>query len=261
MIKRISGLILALLVVGVVGCGRDDGERILGHWRADRVQLHDIRLPMGPDFVVTPNELMSSDGGFRIPIHSIASDRNTVTLDVPLFDLAFHFESANRIYFDIPLGDGRVYFQRITEVPASLPELSTAARSARPADEPEPASSPGPVADLRPAHAAIPQALQEPVQISLDDLISQAEYQMAGKEFLKADKLLLQARQHYGNDPAIDYSLALLHSRQHNLDSAIRSLRDAFQHGFRDFARLDASLELAPLRNDPRYNALVTRYR
>lgn len=59
----------------------------------------------------------------------------------------------------------------------------------------------------------------------------------------------------------IDYSLAVLHMRRGDPDSAVRKLRDAFQNGFRDFTLLEAATDLAALRSAPRYNALVTRYR
>ena len=73
-----------------------------------------------------------------------------------------------------------------------------------------------------------------------------------------------QAVNHLPNqpwDPMIDYQLAVLTMRRGDPDGAVRKLRDAFQNGFRDFALLEAASDLTALRNDPRYNALVTRYR
>lgn len=58
-----------------------------------------------------------------------------------------------------------------------------------------------------------------------------------------------------------DYDIAILMMRQANPDAAVRSLGDAFAHGFRDFGKLEASVELAPLRADVRYQALLARYR
>ena len=111
--RRIGGLFLALLLASLTACNRNDGQKILGHWRAENVQAQSISLPMGPDFVVTPRELQSVDGDIRIPLSSIKSDSNIVTLNVPLgIGLSFYFESADRIYFDLPLA-GRVYFQRV----------------------------------------------------------------------------------------------------------------------------------------------------
>ena len=79
MIRRTSGrcrgLASALLLATLLtACGRDDGQRILGHWRADRLQVQSVSLPMGPEFVVTPRELMSAEGDIRIPISSIEAE-------------------------------------------------------------------------------------------------------------------------------------------------------------------------------------------
>ena len=120
MIRRTSGrcrgLASALLLATLLtACGRDDGQRILGHWRADRLQVQSVSLPMGPEFVVTPRELMSAEGDIRIPISSIEAEGEVVTLGAPFgIGLSFYFESADRIYFDMPLA-GRVYFQRVAD--------------------------------------------------------------------------------------------------------------------------------------------------
>jgi hypothetical protein len=87
MIRRTSGrcrgLASALLLATLLtACGRDDGQRILGHWRADRLQVQSVSLPMGPEFVVTP-ELMSAEGDIRIPISSIEAEGEVVTLGAP----------------------------------------------------------------------------------------------------------------------------------------------------------------------------------
>ena len=44
-------------------------------------------------------------------------------------------------------------------------------------------------------------------------------------------------------------------------DKALATLRDALLHGYSDFASLDASPTLAPLRADPRYQQLLKSYR
>lgn len=258
MIKRISGLIpgliLALLLTSLTACSRNDGKRILGHWRADRVQVQSISLPMGPEFVVTPQELLSAEGDIRIPISSIQSDGDVVTLGAPFgIGLSFYFESADRMFFDMPLA-GRVYFQRVAD----------GVQPARANPAPAPLAIAPPPA---PAQVAPPPPLQPAVAVpaatgaSTVDLIRQAEQKLAGNALSEADALLGQARRQYGDDPMIDYNLAVLHMRQGDPDAAVRNLRDAFEHGFRDFPLLGASADLAPLRSDPRYNALVNRYR
>ena len=92
-------------------------------------------------------------------------------------------------------------------------------------------------------------------------LIRQAEQKIAGNALAEAEALLIEAHRQYDDDPMIDYQLAVLTMRRGDPDGAVRKLRDAFQNGFRDFALLEAASDLTALRNDPRYSALVTRYR
>lgn len=294
MIRRTSGrcrgLASALLLATLLtACGRDDGQRILGHWRADRLQVQSVSLPMGPEFVVTPRELMSAEGDIRIPISSIEAEGEVVTLGAPFgIGLSFYFESADRIYFDMPLA-GRVYFQRVADAvqparanPAPAPQaLAPLAPPAPAAPAPKPVGPqppalqapvlPAPVAAApdRPTPAApastaapAPKPSAPPARgASTIDLIRQAEQKIAGNALAEAEALLIEAHRQYGDDPMIDYQLAVLTMRRGDPDGAVRKLRDAFQNGFRDFALLEAASDLTALRNDPRYNALVTRYR
>ena len=293
MIRRTSGrcrgLASALLLATLLtACGRDDGQRILGHWRADRLQVQSVSLPMGPEFVVTPRELMSAEGDIRIPISSIEAEGEVVTLGAPFgIGLSFYFESADRIYFDMPLA-GRVYFQRVADaVQPARANPAPAPQALAPLAAPAPAPTPAPVAP--PPAAVHAPVLPAPVAAAADrpapvapasaaapapkpgapaargastiDLIRQAEQKIAGNALAEAEALLIEAHRQYGDDPMIDYQLAVLTMRRGDPDGAVRKLRDAFQNGFRDFALLEAASDLTALRNDPRYKALVTRYR
>lgn len=265
MIKRISRLfssvLVALLLTGALGaCSRNDGSRILGHWRADRLQVQSISLPMGPEFVISPRELTSLDEEIRIPISSISEEGNTVTLGAPLgVGLSFYFENADRMYFELPLL-GRIFYQRIHDAapPTPTPEKPVAAVPPAPLAALPP---PLPPAQTPPPVVAQPAASQAAQGASTVDLIRQAERKLAGNDLPEAEALLLQARQQYGDDPMIDYNLAILHMRSGDEDTAVRNLRDAFLHGFRGFALLDTAPDLTPLKTDPRYQALLTRYR
>jgi hypothetical protein len=44
-------------------------------------------------------------------------------------------------------------------------------------------------------------------------------------------------------------------------DKALAQLRITLEKGFRDFAAIDSSRDLATLRSDPRFQQLVGRYR
>ncbi len=278
MTSKTSGLIqsfvtILLFIALLSSCSKDDGSRILGLWRAERLQVQSISLPMGPEFLVKPNELMSADGEIRIPISSIHSEGNVVTLDVPLgIGLSFNFENSNRISFDVPLV-GRVYYRRVTDAVkpdrenfALAPANQVTAPSTRTNAVPAP-NPPRPlVTDLSKqttstVFVSANQAKNEiPIQVT-GDLIRQAEHKILSDDLSAAMALLTVARKEYGDDPLIDYNLALIQMRLGNQDNAVRNLRDAFQNGFRDFARLTASPEFAPIKNDPRYGALITRYR
>ena len=58
-----------------------------------------------------------------------------------------------------------------------------------------------------------------------------------------------------------DFDLALHAAKQGDNELALDSLRRAFSLGFRGFGQLDSAPELAGLRADVRYQALVARYR
>lgn len=216
-------LLLALLGAGLlIGCGKPDSERIFGHWRAERLQLQGLSVPMGPEFVVSQTELRSMAGDVRIPIASVTADGDAVTLDMPLgLGLRFQFDGADRVAFDMPLM-GKIYYRRVSDaVPVAQPSV------------PPPAVVPPVVV----APAATPAMAHTPRPPPLETESPQRD------------------------DPMLDYNRCIARMRQGDADGAVRSLRDAFEHGFRDFALLESAPDLAPLRNDPRYIALVTRYR
>lgn len=123
------------------------------------------------------------------------------------------------------------------------------------------ADRPAPVAPASAAAPAPKPGAPAARGASTIDLIRQAEQKIAGNALAEAEALLIEAHRQYGDDPMIDYQLAVLTMRRGDPDGAVRKLRDAFQNGFRDFALLEAASDLSALRNDPRYSALVTRYR
>jgi hypothetical protein len=216
-------LLLAVLGAGLlIACGKPDSERIFGHWRAERLQLQGLSVPMGPEFVVSRTELRSVDGDVRIPIASVTADGDAVTLDMPLgLGLQFQFDGADRVAFDMPLV-GKLYYRRVSgavQAAQSPVQPSAAVQSVVTPSAADPAVAHTP--RMRPPETELPQQ----------------------------------------DDPMRDYNLCIARVRQGDTDGAVRSLRDAFQHGFRDFALLESAPDLAPLKNDPRYMALVTRYR
>lgn len=233
MTLRISGLIArgllgVTLAMLLSACSKPDGKRILGHWRAESLQLQGIRVPMGPEFVVSRNELRSLGGEIDIPISSITEKSDRVTLDIPLgLGLTFQFEENDRMSFEVPLIGQKIYYRRASDA------ISTANSKIDPSPR---------------AVTAPPSGTVQPSR----EVASTAHLSAAAPQ---------QAERQHGSAPTVDYNQSILHMRQGDVDAAVRSLRDAFEHGFRDFQLLETSQDLVQLRSDPRYNALVTRYR
>lgn len=233
-------LVLALAML-LSACSKPDGRRILGHWRADRMSLQGLSVPIGPELLISRSLLRSPDGVVEIPISSIKEVGDTVTLDIPLgLGLAFHFENSDRMSFEVPLVGHKIYYQRVIDA-ASVPVSQTTGPQPVPAAQ-RPTGEP----PSRESTAAVVGMNQNPAKASIPSVQTLAQPVLTG--------------QAQAVDPMSDYHQSILHMREGDPDAAVRSLRDAFEHGFRDFKRLDASQDLAPLKSDPRYHALVTRY-
>lgn len=109
-------LLGVVLVMLLSACSKPDGKRILGHWRAEQLQLQGVRVPMGPEFVVDSNELRSLDGGIGIPLSSISEAENAITLNIPLgLGLTFRIEGDDRISFELPLVGEKIYYRRVVD--------------------------------------------------------------------------------------------------------------------------------------------------
>lgn len=150
----------ALVVLGLAlaGCAREDGSRILGKWRAERLEVMSFKLPVGPELEVKPAALDMS-GGVSIPIAAITQDGDEVTLDTPsLIGMTFYFVGDDRMYIDLPVV-GPVYYRRVHEgapTVAALPAPPVRAGQPQPvAPVPavaQPASAPTPAPASAPAH-------------------------------------------------------------------------------------------------------------
>jgi len=224
---------LALLAASaLVACGQSDSKRILGHWRAERFQAEGISVPTGPEFEVTAHALRSLDGNVEIPISSIVAKGDDVTLEGPLsLGLSFHFEDANRISLELPFV-GKLYYRRL--------DTKADPKGATETDKPKlPAqTSPATPTENRGVaeHAAMPGKSQPGHPVDSFKMNSTVE----------------------GMD---EYLLAVEAVRQGDADIAVRRLHASFQKGFRRFDLLDTSSEMGRLKSDPRFQALMARYR
>lgn len=77
----------------------------------------------------------------------------------------------------------------------------------------------------------------------------------------EAEKDLQSARAHAPQQPLVAYNTAILRLKQHRKDDALRELEASFVAGFSYFDQLDMDNDLDPLRDDPRFVALVAKYR
>jgi hypothetical protein len=154
--RQAAGAALAIaLALAMQGCAREDGSRILGHWRAERVAFMALKLPLGPELHITRDRLASADGELALAITAITQEDDEVTLDTQAnIGLTFHFVEPDRMYVELPLLD-KIYYRRIVDNtpkpvaqrvaapgrPASVPASTVPAAPARPVAEPAPASS------------------------------------------------------------------------------------------------------------------------
>lgn len=152
--------LLGILALMLSACAREDGSRILGTWRAERMEVMSFKLPVGPELRIGPNELRTGDD-IRLPIAAITQDGDEVTLDTEsMIGMTFYFVDADRMYLDLPL-IGHIYYRRVDESLAggAVNDSATARQPApaavRQADPPPQVSAlPPPVRDtVAPAYS------------------------------------------------------------------------------------------------------------
>jgi len=219
---RKMALFTSALAIGIAlaGCAKEDGQRIIGTWRAERLDLMSLKLPLGPELEVRPDALTAGDA-VRIPIAAITQDGDEVTLDTDsLIGMTFYFVEADRMYLELPVA-GRIYYRRVAG-----PALAAVPVGAVTAPVVAVVAAPAPtVAAVAPPEAAGAALMPPPAPVY-----------------------------------AHDYALALDLLRQGDRDSAVRALHSAFKQGFRDAALLERTPEFDLLKTDARYQALLARY-
>lgn len=124
---------LALAFV-MAGCAREDGSRIIGHWRAERFEMMSLKVPIGPELTISRDTLVAG-AEVAVPIAAISQDGSEITLDLPMsFGLTFNLVEDDRMYVDLPLVD-RIYYRRVPQ--GTQPVLAPVAAAA-PVPEPAP---------------------------------------------------------------------------------------------------------------------------
>jgi tetratricopeptide (TPR) repeat protein len=107
------------------------------------------------------------------------------------------------------------------------------------------------------AEAAFQQARDISPSSTMSDLGLGQMYLLQGNSE-RALLLFEKQNRKSGNDL---FWLACAYSAHGDKDKALAAMQEALQLGFRDFAAIDASPALAPLRSDPRFQQFVRSYR
>lgn len=141
-LKGLSGvLFVGIAAAALTGCAKQDGSAILGRWHAERLDLMGLKLPVGPDLMISADKLSTRD--MEWPITAIEQKGDEIVLDTSGgIGLTFHVVDADRIYVQIPFLD-KVYYKRV-KAPAT-PGLPVA--------PPGPKAVPPPIAAPAPAYA------------------------------------------------------------------------------------------------------------
>lgn len=214
----IVAMTMALLLQG---CAKQDGSRIIGHWRAERFELMGLKLPLGPELEITRTMLATGEAGVQVPLIGLSEDDDEVTLETEAnIGLSFHFVEADRMYVEVPFFD-RIYYRRVAAAPAhGAPGPAAVA--------PPPAAPPAPVA----AAAAPPPVAKAAPSLPAAD--APASWSAA-------------------------YEAARAAARDGDDDAAVRQLYQAYSDGWRDGAHAVAAPEFARLRDDVRFQVLLVR--
>jgi hypothetical protein len=247
-VRLLAAALLAPMAF-LAGCSRPSDVSLIGHWQAERISVYSAKLPIGPDIVVKEDRISNPATGMDLPIKGIERKGNEATVDFDYgLGVTFYFDSVDRVHIDVPL-IGKIYYRRVNDnAPASAALASSipgATSEAEVVQAAPPASDPAHQVASAPEKTNVPPAALRASQIPVAqvDVTSQS-----------------------GADGAVtahdsDYQKALAAAMAGQQDRALDYLNAAFRDGFRDFARLDAAPELADLRSDVRYQALVGRYR
>lgn len=211
--------IVALTMALLAGCAKEDGSRIIGHWRAERFELMGLKLPLGPELEISRTMLAAGETGVRMPLTGLSEDDDEVTLETEAnIGLSFHFVEADRMYVEVPFVD-RIYYRRVAAVAQDVPAAA-----------PPPVAAPERVAAA--AIAPRPRVAQPAPSQSAPSV--PASWSAA-------------------------YEAARSAARNGDDDAAVRQLYQAYHDGWRDSALAVAAPEFARLQADVRFQVLLAR--
>lgn len=117
------------------------------------------------------------------------------------------------------------------------------------------------VHDIPPPLTPSPSSRATADDIIVLGLARKAEMKIEQNNLADAAELLTRAAAINSENALVEYDFAILSMRMAAPDKAVWHLGNAFRKGFRAVSLMEASKDLAPLRTDVRYTALLSRYK
>ena len=233
-----AGLCAAGAMLLLAGCQRASETSLYGHWRAEQLRVQSLLLPIGPDLEISAHELYVPATATRLAVEGAERDGDEVTLHFKAgLGWTFRLVSDQRMVIDVPLL-GPVYYQRVNTGPtaAAIP----------PADVTSTVAASASLAPSTSKVAAVAPTL--PAMASNERQIPPSATPAAARP------LLVQ------ND---DGPLASAQSALHRGDSdtALREIDQALRTQRTNALAVQAHPNLKGLHEDPRFQALMGRYR
>ena len=211
-------------VAAVLAACSKPAPSIVGRWKSEGLRIDSLVVPLGPELLISERELFMPGMETRVPLAAIELGTNEATLKTWVgVGWTFYFESADRIYADVPFA-GRLYYRRAVDVP-----------------QPVPAPVPPSAAQTEP--------------------IAAARARMFAGDVTGAQVLLDRAEASAGRTPELLLERAALANLRSERDEALRLLDAALRRGLGPLRRIEDDARLASLRSDVRYGALLARYR
>ena len=229
-----------LLLLAVTACGqRTDPQTIEGHWVAENLRIQSIQLPIGPDLFISKNSLGLGSGLEAVQLSGIEADCSEVTLKTKFgFDVVFHFENKNKMYFTVPFIGDRIYYNRADDTKTATAALHPPTPAATEKTSLSLSSSSEPPAAV---------AERAPSEGSLHGSVAA----------LSVPTPRLQQQ------PSAEthYQQALASLRQGDADTSLRSLSAALASGFVDWQRIEREQLFSQLQDDMRFQVLQARWK
>ena len=116
-------------------------------------------------------------------------------------------------------------------------------------------------ADQKLSSGQFSEAEQKAARAAALEMIKTAVAKMGQGDLIGAEKELMQARERDATESLIYYNLGIVRLRQKLPEEALKQLEAAFMLGFKHFDAMDKDTDLDPLRDQPKFKELMSRYR